>query len=116
VPVPEPEGEAVICNDHQQFAWVEREQFAYYLTVAYMTADPNDWPSFRRAIHGALVAALALNRHLAQDTRPDEAPRQQQAMRLLDDARNRYNPAVTWAGFVLELWARRREFRLAMEH
>ena len=112
---PEPEGAAVIRDGHQQFAWVEREQFAYYLTVAYMSADPNDWASFRRAIHGALVAALALNRHLDAVTPADQASDQQHALALLDDVRSRYNPAVTWAGFVLELWARRHEFRLAME-
>ena len=103
------------AND-RLFAWVEREQFAYYLTVAYMSADPTDWPSFRRAIHGALVATLYLDRHLAADASPDGVPDQRHAMRLLDDIRDRYNPAVTWAGFVLELWTRRREFRLAMEH
>ncbi len=102
--------------DDRVFAWVEREQFAYYLTVAYMSADPTDWSSFRRAIHGALVATLYLDRHLDADTPAHEAPDQQDAVRLLDDIRDRYNPAVNWAGFVLELWARRREFRLALEY
>ena len=54
VPAPQPEGTAVTCNDHQRFARVAREKFAYDLTVA-------------------------------------------------------------GAGFVLDLWARRRGFRLAME-
>ena len=103
-------------NDDRLFAWIERDQFAYYLTVAYMSADPTDWPSFRRAIHGALVATHYLDRHLAADASPEDAPDQRHAMRLLDDIRDRYNPAVTWAGFVLELWTHRREFRLAMEH
>jgi len=57
----------VDCDNDRLFAWVEREQFAYYLTVAYMSANPADWPSFRRAIHGALVAALYLDRQLAHD-------------------------------------------------
>ncbi len=97
------------------FRWVERDQFAYYLTLAYLTADPEDWPTFRRALHGALVATLYLDRHLDADTPAGDAPDQQRALRLLDDIRDRYNPAVTWAGFVLELWTRRREFQLAME-
>jgi hypothetical protein len=49
-------------------AWIERDQFAYYLTLAYLTADPEDWPTFRRALHGALVATLYLDRHLDADT------------------------------------------------
>jgi len=106
----------VDCDNDRLFAWVEREQFAYYLTVAYMSADPADWPSFRRAIHGALLAALYLDRHLDADTSAPEAPDQQHAMRLLDDIGERYNPAVAWAGFVLELWTRRHEFRLTTEH
>jgi hypothetical protein len=112
----DPEGAAVHGDDDQLFAWVERDQFAYYLTIAYMTADPNDWPPFRRAIHGALVAALCLDRHLARDVPADEAPDELHAMRLLDDVRRRYNPAVTWAGFVLELWTRRHERREEAEH
>ena len=97
------------------FRWIERDQFAYYLTLAYLTADPEDWPTFRRALHGALVATLYLDRHLDADTPACDAPDQQHALQLLDDIRQRYNPAVTWAGFVLELWTRRREFQHAME-
>ncbi len=105
----------VYCDNDGLFPWVERNEFAYYLTVAYMTADPTHWPSFRRAIHGALVAALCLNRHLAADTPADRAPGQQHALQMLDDTYERFDPAVNWAGFVLELWARRRRFRLALE-
>ena len=101
--------------DKGLFGWVEREQFAYYLSVAYMSVDPTDWPSFRRAIHGALVATLYLDRHLDADTPADEAPDQRHALRQLDDIHDRYDPAVNWAGCVLELWTRRREFRLALE-
>jgi hypothetical protein len=97
------------------FRWVERDQFAYYLTLAYLTADPEYWPTFRRALHGALVATLYLDQHLDADTPADDAPDQQHSLRLLDEIRDRYNPAVTWAGFVLELWTRRREFQHATE-
>ena len=27
------------------FQQLDRDGFAYYLTLAYMIADPNDWPS-----------------------------------------------------------------------
>jgi len=97
------------------FEQLDRDGFAYYLTLAYMIADPEDWPSFRRAVHGALVASLYLEPRLAIYTDPATAPDQERALRVLDEVRDRYHPAVTWAGFVLELWARRLEFQLAVE-
>jgi phosphodiesterase/alkaline phosphatase D-like protein len=101
----------VSCDDeHQLLKRAERDQFAYYLTLAYLTVDPSDWPAFRRAAYGALVAARYLDRRLARTTPPDDAPDQRRAMLLLDEIHDRYDPAVTWAGFVLELWARRHEF------
>jgi hypothetical protein len=49
-------------HDHESeldlLGWAERDQFVYYLTIAYMLTDPADWPAFRRAVYGALVAAL----------------------------------------------------------
>ena len=102
-------------NGEPLFALVERKQFPYYLTVAYMTADPEDSPAFRRRLGGVLVATRYLNRHLAATAPPDDASEEHQAMRLLDDIRDRYNSVVTRAGFVLELWTRRRETQLAME-
>ena len=97
------------------FEQLDRDGFAYYLTLAYMIADPEDWPSFRRAVHGALVASLYLEPRLAIYTDPDTAPDQELALQVLDEVRDRYHPAVSWAGFVLELWARRLEFQLAVE-
>jgi hypothetical protein len=41
-------------------AWAERDQFVYYLTIAYMLTDPAAWPAFRRAVYGGVVAALSL--------------------------------------------------------
>jgi hypothetical protein len=89
--------------------------FAYYLTVAYMSRRP------RRLARLPSCDPRRARRHPLprppprRDTPADDAPDQQHALRLLDDIRDRYDPAVTWAGFVLELWTRRREFRLAME-
>jgi hypothetical protein len=40
--------------------WAERDQFVYYLTIAYMLTDPADWQAFRRAVYGGIVAALTL--------------------------------------------------------
>ena len=88
---------------------LERDEFVYYLTVAYMSVDPANWPAFRRAIHGALVAALYLGEQLQHDGRTNGASRQFGVLRLLDDVRDRYDPAVNWAGFAIELWDRRKE-------
>jgi hypothetical protein len=38
----------------------ERDQFVYYLTIAYMLTDPADWLAFRCAVYGGIVAALTL--------------------------------------------------------
>jgi len=103
-----------VDGDDDLFAMAERQEFGYYLTVAYVTADPNDWPTFRRATHGALVGSY-LDRDLAHDVPANEAPDQRHALRLLDEVRASYDPAVAWAGFVLALWSRRHEFRAAPE-
>jgi hypothetical protein len=51
-------------HDHESeldlLGWAERDQFVYYLTIAYMLTDPADWQAFRRAVYGAVVAALTL--------------------------------------------------------
>jgi hypothetical protein len=79
-----------------------------------MLADPADWPTFRRAVYGGLQAALGLapppptGPYPDPRARPDPAP-QQHAVALLDDLRNRYDPASNWTGFVIALWDRRHE-------
>lgn len=103
------------CTEEPLFERLDRDGFAYYLTLAYMISDPTDWPTFRRAVHGAMIASLYLGQGLAVATDPDTAPDQQLAMDLLDEILDRYHPAANWAGFVLELWTRRLEFQLASE-
>jgi hypothetical protein len=96
------------------FGWIERDQYVYYLTIAYMLAGPTDWPTFRRAVYGGLQAALGIapppptGPSPDPRARPDPAP-QQHAFALLDDLRNRYDPASNWTGFVIALWDRRHE-------
>jgi hypothetical protein len=54
-------------HDHESeldlLGWAERDQFVYDLIIAYMLTDPAEWPAFRRAVYGALVAPLTLRRH-----------------------------------------------------
>ena len=98
-----------------ELAALERDQFVYYTTIAYMQADPTDWPALRHALLAALVAALGLWR---PPTQPDasstwraNARMQRQALELLDRVGARYDPAINWAGFLLELWEHRHQLR-----
>ena len=69
-----------------------------------------------RAAHKGEIPTIRIGgRHVAADTPADRAPDQQHTLQMLDDTYERFDPAVNWAGFVLELWARRRRFRLALE-
>jgi len=98
----------------EQLDWIRREQFTYYLTIAYMVTDPTDWPAFRRAIYGGLEAALGLapprptGPYPDPRATPDPEP-QRQALALLDEIRDRFDPAINWLGFAFTLWDRRHE-------
>ena len=84
-----------MCDDNCDglFGWFQRDQFTYYLTLAYLTADPDDWPAFRRAIQGALVAARCLDLQLRRHGRANGVDHQLGVMRRLDDIRDRHNLA-----------------------
>lgn len=99
----------------EELAAIQRDEFVYYTTIAYMQADATDWPALRQALLGALVAALGLWR---PPTQPDpsstwraNARMQRQALELLDRVGARYDPAINWAGFLLELWEHRHQLR-----
>lgn len=96
---------------------IEREQFTYFLTVAWVLGDPSDWPTFRRQLLGALAAAWVLDAHDRSAVTPTgrTVGRQRAVSRLLDQVRRRYDPAGNWAGFVLELWERRAQVRSAWD-
>ena len=93
---------------------IQREQFTYYLTIAYMVTDPTDWPAFRRAVYGGLEAALGLapppptGPYPDPRATPDPEP-QRCALALLDEIRDRFDPAINWLGFAFALWDRRHE-------
>jgi hypothetical protein len=106
-----------MSHDHASaldlLGWAERDQFVYYLTIAYMLTDPADWPAFRRAIYGGIVAALTL-RPAPTGPYPDpraspDLSRRRRAWLVLDRIRDRHDPAVDWPGFLAELWYRRGE-------
>ena len=95
-----------------ELAWIERDQFVYYATLAFMLGDPSDWPAFRQDMLGALVAArlqprwLAVSRVGVVGTKGEASPSQEATLQLLDDARRRVDPASDWEAFLQTLWTR----------
>jgi hypothetical protein len=92
-------------------SWIERDQFVYFLTMARELGDPHDWPVFRGELVAALRAAWgfdALWLHLDRDgqhARRDA--RIARAYDILDQTRQRHDPAVNWEEFAASLWASR---------
>lgn len=102
-----------ICID--ELAWIERDQFVYFATIAFMLGDPSDWPSFRQDMLAALVAAGLQPRwltasHVGAVDPADLPPQRQEAtLGLLDEVRSQVDPAGNWEGCLQVLWVRFRE-------
>ena len=96
-------------------AFIERDQFVYYLTLAHELADPTDWPAFRNELVTALTAAWGLDTRwtdldtTAQQAEVDE--RRRRAFVLVDDIRADHDPAVDWPRFFDALWDARGPLR-----
>ena len=92
-------------------AWVERDQYVYYVTMAHEGGDPADWPGFRERLVSALNAAWALDTvwtHLdPQAQQQRTAQRHRLAMVMLDQVRARHDPATDWDAFFVALWEAR---------
>lgn len=87
-------------------AWIQRDQFVHYLTVARATTDPDHWPTFRQAVVEALTAAFGLDNCAdAHDLR------QSTAIEVLDAIRSTCDPATSWPEFMASLWERRQTIR-----
>jgi hypothetical protein len=84
-------------------AWIHRDQFVHYLTVAQAT-DPCDWPSFRLAVSDALAAALGLDDNEAEA-----------ALAVVDQVHGLRDPVSEWHEFLGELWRRRRAIRADLD-
>jgi hypothetical protein len=86
----------------QDLAWIHRDQFLHYLSVARATNDPADWPRFRGAVVDALEVALGLAPH---ETGPDGAGS------VVQDARRAHDPSDDWEPFIEMLWLQRGRVR-----
>ena len=91
--------------------WLERMQFQRSVTDTYREHRPDDWPRFRDALYCALSAAFGLNGSLGDRDPSAEAARVDSQHRrlgkLLDQARERFDPAMQWEEFREIVWTGR---------
>lgn len=81
--------------DVDDVAWIERDQFVYFVEMERQLNDPADWPRFRSGLVEALAAAFGLS--LDRDV----------AGAVLDGLRCAHDPVVDWDGFKAQLWGDR---------
>jgi hypothetical protein len=91
--------------------WLERMQFQRSATDAYRHQRPDAWPQFYDALYQALSAAFGLDCTWANRDPTSEAARidrqHRRLARLLDHARERFDPVVHWEEFREIAWAGR---------
>jgi hypothetical protein len=96
-------------------AFVERDQFVYFVTLARELGDPADWPGFRSELVAALNAAWGLD--TIWSDLPDQVQRERTEARLqrahvvLDEVRQQHDPFCDWDRFADELWHSRNRLR-----
>ena len=92
-------------------AWIEREQFVYFVTMARELGDPGDWSAFRDQLVAALRAAWGLDTvwlHLtAKNQQRRRASRIASAYEVVDAVRSGHDPLTQWDAFADALWATR---------
>ena len=92
-------------------AWIEREQFVYFVTMARELGDPGDWSTFRDQLVAALRAAWGLDTiwlHLAaEEQQRRRAARIATAYEVVDAVRGGHDPLTQWEAFSDALWAAR---------
>ncbi len=105
-------------DDHEEpgiplrlLPWLDRVQFQRSVTDTYREQRPDHWPQFRDALCRALSAAFGLNSSRADRDSSCEVTRSGSQLRrlaqLLDQARERFDPAVQWEEFREIVWASR---------
>ena len=107
-----------ILDDHQEpgiplrlLPWLDRMEFQRSITDTYRQQRPDHWPPFRAALCHTLSAAFGLNGTRADHDPSFEATRidsqHRQLTQRLDQARERFDPAVQWEEFRETIWAGR---------
>jgi hypothetical protein len=89
-------------------AFIERDQFVYYVTMERELANPGDWSSFRVGLVDALTVARGLDTVWVDLDRPAQleriARRRQAAFGIVDQVRASHDPLTDWDGFFDALW------------
>lgn len=89
-------------------AWIEREQFVYFVTIARELGDPGDWSVFRDQLVAALRAAWGLDTiwlHLtAEEQQHRRTSRIATAYEVVDAVRGDHDPLSQWEAFADALW------------
>ena len=92
-------------------AWIERDQFVYFVTMARELGNPGNWEAFRDQIVSALRAAWGLDAiwlNLPTDQRQHRrAWRTATAYEVVDKIRSSHDPLTDWDCFFEALWAAR---------
>jgi hypothetical protein len=84
--------------DVDDLAWIERDQFVYFMEMEHHLNDPVDWPRFRSGLVNALAAAYGWD--------PGDTARVAgDVSGLLDAARQVADPTRDWERFCDEVWA-----------
>lgn len=93
----------------QEIAWIQREQFVYFLDLERRLTDPADWRAFRLRLVAALTAAWGLDTRYPVWLLRHEllSVPQRRALHLLDEIHLHHDPASDWTRFRETLWARR---------
>ena len=89
-------------------AWIERDQFVYFVTMARELGDPENWEKFRTQLVSALRAAwgldaIRLNLPADQQERL-RAQRIATTYEVVDSIRARHDPLTDWDAFFDALW------------
>lgn len=88
--------------DVDEVAWIERDQFVYFMEMEHQLGDPGDWGRFRIGLADALGAAFGWGSHAC-----DRA-----ALQLLDEVRETIDPEAEWDRFLESVWSALPRFRL----
>jgi hypothetical protein len=92
-------------------AWIERDQFVYFVTMARQLGDPADWLTFRDQLVSALKAAWGLDAIWLNLPADRQAHRRAQRIKstydIVDEVRTRHDPLTDWDAYFDALWAAR---------
>lgn len=84
--------------DVDEIAWIERDQFVYFMEMEHQLGDPTDWPAFRVGLGEALAAAFGWLPEAPEGT--DDA-----VLGRLDSARETADPTTEWDRFLEAVWS-----------